>query len=180
MVRGAYHPHEVAAHTSHLAHKPSLSISPDTQAPVWMTKSETDACYNACARMLVGTIKEDLTMRRPKGAPLTPAVGVLFGTHNWDSCDLILNELLSSGLAFKGPGDTDPVTLPDDVTERVTIGQLYGQSRVSFVADVGSLTINVLKGMSDELTNYLVKRTVSNTPLIIKYVYIFTIYFNRP
>lgn len=78
-------------------------------------------------RTIIGSIKNDVDTRRPRGAPLAPAVGVLFGTHNWQSCGLILEELVKTGLAFKGPGEDDLVLLPDDVVERVTIGQLYGQ-----------------------------------------------------
>ncbi|KAF9466940.1 FAD-linked oxidoreductase-like protein [Collybia nuda] len=143
LVRGAYHPHEIAAHAG-VSDKRSLSISPDPQPPVWMTKAETDQCYDACAKVLVKAIKDDLLST---GAP-APTVGVLFGTHNWASCGLILDELVDSGLAHKG--ERDQVVLSDDVTERLTIGQLYG--------------------MSDDLTNHLVHKTSSNTPLIIKYV----------
>ncbi|KAF8060829.1 FAD-linked oxidoreductase [Lyophyllum atratum] len=143
LVRGAYHPHELASHHAHLLHQPSLSISPDAPPPVWRTKPETDACYNACVRMLIRCVKADVDTR-------TPAVGVLFGTHNWESCELILEELVKAGLALKGPKEDNLVLLPDDVTERVTIGQLYG--------------------MHDDLTNHLVNSTASNSPLIIKYV----------
>ncbi|KAG6854205.1 hypothetical protein C0991_009518 [Blastosporella zonata] len=150
LVRGAYHSYEIAAHQARLDGKPSVSLSSDSHPPVWLTKPETDACYNACARTLIQSIREDMNTRRPKDDPLTPAVGVLFGTHNWESCRLILDELVKTGLAVKGPAADDLVLLPDDLTERVTIGQLYG--------------------MCDDLTNYLVNSTASNTPLIIKYV----------
>ncbi|KAG6828858.1 hypothetical protein H0H92_006565 [Tricholoma furcatifolium] len=150
LVRGAYHSYEVAAHEARLVGTPSLSLSSDPQPPVWLTKPETDACYNACARTLIQSIREDVDIRRPKDAPLAPALGVLFGTHNWESCELILSELVKTGLAVKGPAENDLVLLPDDLTERVTIGQLYG--------------------MCDDLTNHLVNSTASNTPLIIKYV----------
>ncbi|GLB36747.1 putative converts proline to delta-1-pyrroline-5-carboxylate [Lyophyllum shimeji] len=150
LVRGAYHPHELAAHAAGLAHNPSLSISPDAQPPVWSMKPETDACYNECLRVLINAIREDVDTRRPRGLPQTPAVAALFGTHNWESCELLLQELVKTGLAFKGPEEGSLVLLPDDVTERVTIGQLYG--------------------MHDDLTNHLVNTTASNTPLIIKYV----------
>ncbi|KAG6910629.1 hypothetical protein DXG01_009138 [Tephrocybe rancida] len=150
LVRGAYHPHEVAAHTARLAGDRSPSLTSDPNSPVWLSKPDTDACYNACARTLIHTIREDVNIRRPKGTPMTPAVGVLFGTHNWESCRLILEELVKTGLAVKGPAKDDLVLLPDDVMERVTIGQLYG--------------------MCDDLTNHLVNSTASNTPLIIKYI----------
>ncbi|KAG6848555.1 hypothetical protein H0H93_015963 [Arthromyces matolae] len=150
LVRGAYHSYEVTAHEARLEGKPSLSLSSGPLPPVWLTKPDTDECYNACARTLIRSIREDIDTRRPKGTPPTPVLGVLFGTHNWESCELILKELVKTGLAVKGSAEDDLVLLPDDVTERVAIGQLYG--------------------MCDDLTNHLVNSTASNTPMIIKYV----------
>ncbi|KAG6877337.1 hypothetical protein C0992_010247 [Termitomyces sp. T32_za158] len=161
LVRGAYHPYEVAAYTARLARAPSL-LPPhaDAEAHVWMEKKQTDDAYDACARMLVREIREDVRGRADaRGAP---GLGVLFGTHNWDSCGVILGELLRCGLATRaqaraGGGDgekegtgTGALVVPEDVVERVAIGQLYG--------------------MCDDLTNYLVNSTASDTPLIIKYV----------
>jgi len=122
-----------------------LSISPDTAPPVWETKAETDACYNACAALLLGQVRADVDGTRV-GEP--PALGVLFGTHNWKSCDLILEQLVMLGLA--NPQVEGTVWLPDQVTERVAIGQLYG--------------------MSDALTNSLVDRTRSTSAFVIKYI----------
>lgn len=62
--------------------------------------------------------------------PKIPTIGVLFGTHNWKSCDLILNELVRHGLASQElllAGGKEPIIhLDEEVTERVTVGQLYG------------------------------------------------------
>ncbi|KAJ3996106.1 FAD-linked oxidoreductase-like protein [Lentinula boryana] len=174
LVRGAYHPHEVLAHEAVRLHgQHSLSISPDELPPVWTTKSETDRCYDECVKLLVGWVKEDL--RRSTSTTSTslgisiaswfgkkdklkqsdyPNIGVLFGTHNWSSVKLILNELVTNGLAATenlGNQEEEPtLRLDDEVTERVTLGQLYG--------------------MSDELTSYIVRRTHSNSPMVIKYV----------
>lgn len=63
---------------------------------------------------------------------------------------LILDELVKYGLASKGPNEEDLVVLGDGVAERLTIGQLYG--------------------MSDDLTNFLVMKMRSVTPVILKYV----------
>lgn len=82
---------------------------------------DTDACYNACAAMLLAQVRADVDAARV-GEP--PALGVLFGTHNWKSCDLILEQLVKLGLANSKVEGT--VWLPDQVTERVAIGQLYG------------------------------------------------------
>jgi proline dehydrogenase len=117
LVRGAYHPHELAAHN---ANGNSLSISPGPHPPVWETKPETDNCYNSCAKMLVDAIKADVSSEST-----TPSIGALFATHNWESANLILDELVKSGLA-KEQGDGGVLTVGDEVTERVTIAHLYG------------------------------------------------------
>lgn len=179
LVRGAYHPHEIAAHLSVTSPEVStpapapssevtkksktktkdrvtLSISPEPVPPVWLVKEDSDACYNACVAMLVGAVAQDLRAKRAQ-----PGVGVLFGTHNWRSCDVVLDELVRAGLATRevhgGDGESkvkEVVTIPDEVCERVTMGQLYG--------------------MSDALTESIVERTRTSTPFVIKYV---TFYF---
>ncbi|KAJ3763893.1 FAD-linked oxidoreductase [Lentinula raphanica] len=152
LVRGAYHPHEVLAHeAAKLQGQHSLSISPDVLPPVWTTKEETDRCYDDCVKLLVGWVKES-NQSKSKHEDL-PRIGVLFGTHNWSSVRLILSELHTNGLAEdqRVGNEGEPVLkLDDEVTERVTLGQLYG--------------------MSDELTDYIVHRTRSNSPMVIKYV----------
>ena len=88
---------------------------------------------------------------------------MLFGSHNWESIRDILRGLEESGLATrvgKFPAFSQPdgrvlpedsiIELPDDVTERITIGQLYG--------------------MGNPLSNYIVARTRSSTPLVLKYI----------
>ncbi|KAF5385604.1 hypothetical protein D9757_006782 [Collybiopsis confluens] len=170
LVRGAYHPHEVAAHevahqSQQGAHFKSLSISPESLPPVWQTKNETDKCYNECAKMLVGWVSDDIVASTPKARKAPSGnqhVGVLFGTHNWTSVKLILNELVERGLArptamttslettTEGEGGDAVLRIDNDVTERVTLGQLFG--------------------MSDALTDYIARRTISNTPMVIKYV----------
>jgi len=57
LVRGAYHPYEVAAHHSKGS---SLSISPDELPPVWAKKNETDRCYNQCVQMLLNAVRKDI------------------------------------------------------------------------------------------------------------------------
>lgn len=178
LVRGAYHPHEIAAHLSVTSPEVStpapapssevtkksktktkdrvtLSISPEPVPPVWLVKEDSDACYNACVAMLVGAVAQDLRARRTQ----QPGVGVLFGTHNWRSCDVVLDELVRAGLATRdavpllhgGDGESkvkEVVAIPDEVCERVTMGQLYG--------------------MSDALTESIVERTRTSTPFVIK------------
>lgn len=137
LVRGAYHQHEIDAHPStnpallkSANHKQSLSISPDPHPPVWSTKAETDDCYNTCARVLIHAVKDDVqTSSFAPEVKKLPTIGVLFGTHNWTSCNVILDELVNSGLASKlcNEGSEDVVKLEDDVTERITVGQLFGE-----------------------------------------------------
>lgn len=181
LVRGAYHPHELAVHRAAIAQQlppvslePSLQddpstsksmtqsgpksfpVSPDVLPPVWLFKAETDACYNEAVRTLISRIYDDFspkdrtTESDGKKSCLSlsrsPRVGVLFGTHNWDSCDVILNTLVGCGLASKEvipetngrirSGITEVVRITPDVAEQVTIGQLYGthSSKIFIVA----------------------------------------------
>ncbi|KAJ7072623.1 FAD-linked oxidoreductase [Mycena amicta] len=141
LVRGAYHVHEMAAHAASDA---KLSISPDPLPPVWQVKAETDANYNACSELLLNAIAADVASKpgRPQG------VGVLFGTHNWTSCKMIL-----AGLEKRGLGRTTAegrLRVEERVGERVTFGQLYG--------------------MCDDLTQYLSRHTDSSAPMVMKYV----------
>ncbi|KAF9042154.1 FAD-linked oxidoreductase-like protein [Panaeolus papilionaceus] len=218
LVRGAYHPHEISAHDAAIAYdneygvskhleldsagpRPSLSISPDTEPPVWREKRDTDEAYNRCAMMLIKAVRDDVVRcngkveaqsitenekptssrgwfgwlwpSRALPVPVinnftssnkenTPSIGVLFGTHNWESCSVILKGLLANGLATRA-SDTptssttsDPATqvpvikLNDETVERVAIGQLYG--------------------MSDDLTDWVVGRTTASIPFVVKYV----------
>ncbi|KAF7784834.1 hypothetical protein Agabi119p4_999 [Agaricus bisporus var. burnettii] len=191
LVRGAYHPYEIAAHKSK---ETSMSISPDELPPVWEKKEETDRCYDNCVKVLINGVREDLsnrqdvhtlrssednlrlaeasrseTIKGPISHPIRdvlpavgpdskkiPSIGILFGTHNWESSKLILRELERNGLAESLPEEPRPddgatvIRVKPEVVERVAIGQLFG--------------------MSDDLTQYLVDRTRTTTPFIIKYV----------
>ncbi|KAI0369890.1 FAD-linked oxidoreductase [Pilatotrama ljubarskyi] len=154
LVRGAYHPHELIAHPATTATadaslaspttSTSLSISPDPVPPVWTTKEDTDARYNACVRTLISAVRQDVESR--KGGP--PSIGVLFGTHNRESAGLIVEELVKQGLATVEDGGV--VSVGDEAAERVTMGQLYG--------------------MSAALTSHLVGRIRSSSPFVIKYI----------
>ncbi|KAG5641504.1 hypothetical protein DXG03_005076 [Asterophora parasitica] len=164
LVRGAYRAYEVAAHESR-----SLSISPDPIPPVHLTKRETDACYDECVHLMLGAVAKDLgattgTKTTPPPPPPPPTVGVLFGTHNWKSCDLVLEELVRLGLASKSSGTNPRILIPEPVTARVALAQLYG--------------------MCDDLTAHLVALTDTRTgpssqespsghsgsPLVLKYL----------
>lgn len=61
-----------------------------------------------------------------------PSVGILFGTHNWESAKLILEELVRNGLAEPLPEErsqedgTAVVRVKPEAVERVAVAQLYG------------------------------------------------------
>ncbi|KAF8168453.1 FAD-linked oxidoreductase-like protein [Crassisporium funariophilum] len=225
LVRGAYHPHELAAHQaaiafnqalaaavhspleasrgSHpgLAHRPSLSISPDEEPPVWTEKWQTDEAYDSCVKVLVKAVAEDVrrcgtggnvslvegAVREEKkgwfrgifsrgvdsdngkgrlvsdGKRMAPAIGVLFGTHNWNSCSLILKELVHNGLAFR---------IEEDASANVIVGEEGGRQGAIRIGEetVERVAIGQLYGMCDDLTEWVVERAVSTTPFVIKYV----------
>ncbi|CDO71747.1 hypothetical protein BN946_scf184920.g31 [Trametes cinnabarina] len=157
LVRGAYHPHEIEVHKAATASRleataesPSgtheLSISPDNMPPVWLRKDDTDSCYNSSVQMLIRLIREDVD-RCTKGAP-GPTIGALFGTHNWDSANLIVDELVKQGLATPDP--SGGVWISDAAMQRVAVSQLYG--------------------MSDALTDHMVDRTRCASPFVLKYL----------
>jgi len=161
LVRGAYHPHEIDAFISAQVEdsspsSPSPSISPDAEPPVWTIKAETDACYDACAALLVGQVAQDV-LRAGSGSSSSrgaqPRIGVLFGTHNWTSVDRILDVLAAQGVAKRDMSEKDGrevIVVGKEVTERVTFGQLLG--------------------MSDALTDHIVHSTNTETPFVLKYV----------
>lgn len=100
-----------------------VSISPDNMPPVWLTKDETDTCYDSSVRMLISLVREDVEACKRTGSP--PSIGALFGTHNWDSANLVVDELVKQGLA-KSAGD-GKVFVSDEAMQRVAVAQLYGE-----------------------------------------------------
>ena len=124
LVRGAYHPYELAAHSNCSIR--TMSISPNPDPPVYLSKEDTDACYNQCASTLVSAMAEDIAS--PKTPP--PRLAVLFGTHNWLSTELVLDALVSNGLAREEDRAGDArgaLIIPPEVAERCTFAQLYGK-----------------------------------------------------
>ncbi|KZV77589.1 FAD-linked oxidoreductase [Peniophora sp. CONT] len=180
LVRGAYHEQENNVHAAARSSKSdavvksgSPSISPDPLSPIWPNKQATDACYALCTKLVLGCIVEDVrASTRAKGWLSSirghrnsgvPSVAVLFGTHNWDSCRQVLQQLEDLGLARPValiPAESQPegyllpdepvLSIPDDVANRITLSQLYG--------------------MSDALTNYIVSRTRTSSPMVLKYL----------
>ena len=89
---------------------------------MWAEKTDTDAKYNACARTLVAAVRADIDT---DSGGRTPTLGVLFGTHNWESANLIVDEIARQGLGAVDA--TGVVAVGDAVAERVTMGQLFGE-----------------------------------------------------
>ena len=104
LVRGAYHPFEVEA-----------SESPEA-CPVWVEKKDTDACYNQCVSLLLSALRADITRKIPQ-------IGLLFGTHNSESCTKILNGLVHEGIATERDG---VVIISEEAADRCAVGQLFG------------------------------------------------------
>jgi proline dehydrogenase len=75
--------------------------------------------------------KEETTQwKRRQQQQAVPRIAVLFGTHNWKSSRLVLDELVRNRLGeevVKNTSEEDSVVkLDEDVVQRVTTGQLYG------------------------------------------------------
>ncbi|CAE6459463.1 unnamed protein product, partial [Rhizoctonia solani] len=151
LVRGAYYDKETAEHSN--------SESPN--CPVWAEKSQTDACYNTCAKLLIGelakyhhssgsqkTPKSDWLGKAMHVSPPQAGIGLLFGTHNALSCTHILESLIDAGLAHRSSNQS--VIIKDGVEERLCFGQLYG--------------------MRDDLTDWMVHNVKANSPMVLKYV----------
>lgn len=113
LVRGAYHEQEAVQNSR-------VSISPEADPPVYLTKAETDASFNECARILVSRVSLDTRKN------LQPQISVLFGTHNMESCRLIISLLEQEGLAETGVPHTT-VCIPRSTALRISFGQLFGK-----------------------------------------------------
>ena len=122
---------------------------------MWSKKTETDDAYNECVRVLVGAVREGISRSRagawgiegkgrlkslwpwgPTPSTKRANIGVLIGTHNWDSCRLILDDLVDAGLATERE-EGEVVTLEEEVVDRVAVAQLYGWFSLSFEMGVG-------------------------------------------
>ena len=191
LVRGAYHPHEIAAHRAAASDNNAVataspSLSPDDEPPVWMEKRQTDEAYNLCLKVLIKAVKDDVKRceeavrdivvegngtitkkgwfglfssggadtkenerateadKRPKTIARLPppGIGVLFGTHNWTSCGLVLKNLVDAELAVTNDGQefkpeaASVVKISDEVVERIVIAQHHGAFHSECTANV--------------------------------------------
>lgn len=156
LVRGAYHSQEVENHFKDPANK-------DTPPPVWSEKYETDQCFNECASLLLDKVSRPSTS---PGTPVPSTIGVLFGTHNKESCDVVIDELWRRGLTT--PDGNGMLNVPESTSAQVQLGQLLGSYLVLWLDRTnaqGGL------GMADELTNYVASRlNCPGAPMVLKCV----------
>lgn len=83
---------------------------------MFTSKEDTDRCYDAAIAELVRAVAN------ADGSG--PRVGVLFASHNPESCAKVLDALVSEGLATHEEAGT--VRVNDLAAERVSLAQLYG------------------------------------------------------
>ena len=124
-------------------HSKSICLSTEPNPPVWLTKRETDEVYNECVRILLKEVREDVSRCRAQCQPQEGThtrISAYFGTHNWKSTRLVLEEMVRSGLgeivgqhapneSLKESVDLEGsfvVKIDEDVVQRVAMGQLYG------------------------------------------------------
>ena len=103
--------------------------------PVWLSKDETDACYDESVRTLISLVREDVEACK-KGAA-GPTIGALFGTHNWNSANLVVDQLVKQELASEESDKT--VRVSDAAMQRVAVAQLYGECLSAKVGTMRSL-----------------------------------------
>ncbi|CAE6464416.1 unnamed protein product [Rhizoctonia solani] len=142
LVRGAYHGQEIAYHEKRIAASKPGEVEP--YPAVWLQKDETDRCFDKAAELLIRHTASSLASRHPQ----QPKLGLLFGTHNKQSCQNVLDCMISSGLAHKNEDGLAEVR--SGVEDIVCFGQLYG--------------------MRDELTNWIASVFKSESPMAFKYL----------
>lgn len=103
-----------------------VSVPIDTSACLWpdvniCSKAATDKAYDDSVKTIISTLRAQLDSSTPESA-----LHVVFGTHNQESCDLIVDRLKAEGLAI--PGEDLGVRLRPDVEGKVFVAQLYGKS----------------------------------------------------
>jgi proline dehydrogenase len=84
--------------------------------------------YNNSITTILSTLSHQLNSTEPH-----KSLSVVFGTHNPESCDLVISNLVKYGLATPVPsgGNEDGgklLALRDDVVGKVFVAQLYGMS----------------------------------------------------
>jgi proline dehydrogenase len=77
--------------------------------------------YNNSITTILSTLSHQLNSTEPH-----KALSVVFGTHNPESCDLVLSNLVKYGLAKPVEDGSKLLSLRDDVVGKVFVAQLYG------------------------------------------------------
>jgi proline dehydrogenase len=94
--------------------------------PIQPNKSATDVAYDGATKSLIAQLAKDLKAKPTE----SPSVGMFFGTHNGESCDLIADSLVENDLAERNE-EGRLVTKPG-VRGRVCTGQLFGKSHLRY------------------------------------------------
>lgn len=135
LVRGAYFVQE------RKRWKDEKRAGPD---PIWPDKPATDKCYDESLATILSTLSKQLDSRRPD-----LSLNVIFGTHNAESCRLIVEGLEKNGLAEDG--SDGKLRLRQDVRGKIGVAQLYG--------------------MKDDLTDFMAGAfDQSGPPVALKYI----------
>jgi proline dehydrogenase len=133
--------------------------------PIQPNKEATHAAFNGATTSLIAQLAKDIKAKPTEA----PSVGIFFGTHNGDSCDLIANSLVENDLAERNE-EGRLVTKPG-VRGRVCTGQLFGKSLLKprrFAEDTDRICF---AGMSDNLTEAVAaKFEVKGAPMVLKYL----------
>ncbi|WVW84353.1 hypothetical protein I302_106387 [Kwoniella bestiolae CBS 10118] len=132
LVRGAYREQELELWSND---------GQEGTPPVWLTKAETDACYNSCLDMVVDQIEQD--MAKP-----SPSVGLVLATHNQQSVEHIIYQMKQKKMARN---TTNGLELDPKIRQKIIIAQLYG--------------------MNDRMTSWLSHTfSHKGEPMVMKYV----------
>lgn len=78
--------------------------------------------YNNSITTVISTLSHQLNSIEPH-----MALSVVFGTHNPESCDLVIDNLVKYGLAAPVSEETKLLRLREDVVGKVFVAQLYGK-----------------------------------------------------
>lgn len=79
--------------------------------------------YNNSITTIISTLSHQLNSIEPH-----KALSVVFGTHNAESCDLVISNLVKYGLAAPVSDENKLLKLRDDVVGKLYVAQLYGTS----------------------------------------------------
>jgi len=131
--------------------------------PIWPNKPATDTSYNNSINTILLTLTTQISSPHPERA-----LAVVFGTHNPESVDLIIDGLNKFGLATKAPSGR--LKMRDDVMGRVFIAQLYGMKdelmdKVTDTFEPSGMPVSlkyIAYGKLSEVMPFLSRRAIEN------------------